>query len=980
MLRIGFIIILVSFISLWSKDLAFKPMKLRSVLDRDVETLKILAIRVEFVKDQLNKTTGDGKFDLDNSVYPDTLTIDAPPHNKEYFLDHLEFQKNYFRSAANGMEIVESYEVLDSVYTVPNKMWFYNLNNPDSSSVERLKMLHRDSWSQVINDESIDFTNYNCFVIFHAGSGQEFSTPADFTPFDIPSVYLNKDDLSDQFKLVTHDGVTIDNSIILPECEWQIYDGNWYMAGLNGAAVLMFFHRLGLPNLYKAENKSLEGEAGKYRSGVGRFDPMDQGSGNFSGLIPARPSAWSRSYLGWNDVENLLESRDSIPIRNDSLIYKIDLNDREYYLIENRLSYTALKDSMWSEREQDSVVYTNGYDRDGREIKFYIDKKGNQKVEVPKDFRVVTSVDNYDFAIPASGLFVWHIDKEKTTEEHISNNSINSDFKNKGVYLEEADGSFNIGEEFSLFQFGHGKEIGWLYDAYFDSNYVWKHYANKELYKDVLRVELSDKSYPPSDTNDGVKTGIRLYDFSNPGSKMYFSYTIDNLIEGFPLNTEFENYFSTIYQEKFVMVSENMVRIYYSVDDYEEIPIPAVSGEVKGAILENILLLPSMDRDQLILFDLNTKEFSTSNAIFSNIRYINEKLLIDQEKIFILDDNGLISSEIIYDSEDEVLSAINNENFVFILTKNGVNRFNSNGEKTGIEISNFKNMVMIFNPSSLNYYLTLYDEHRVYCLDYNLEEIYPLLSTESKIVAIDDLTENGKPNIISERDNSLEVTNMYGTLENNFPIKFRENINFDSYFSFLSKGKKVVALLDKFGNFKFITLSGEHLRAYSFNSGKRLDRNYQLMEKDGEVVLYTIGENGLVRAYSLMEGELIEPCYSGDKFGMSNNPFIICNGDENNNPDKGIVSGKKVYNWPNPIREGFTKFRFYLNKAAKVNIDIFDISGDKVDSLSKNYSNYNDYFELKWEPNLASGIYFAKVKFSSNGSSETYTVKVAVIR
>ena len=65
-----------------------------------VETLNVLAIRVEFQKEVPDdpKTTGDGLFDrrtYQEHYAQDGNIIDSPPHYRKYFLTHLRALNNY---------------------------------------------------------------------------------------------------------------------------------------------------------------------------------------------------------------------------------------------------------------------------------------------------------------------------------------------------------------------------------------------------------------------------------------------------------------------------------------------------------------------------------------------------------------------------------------------------------------------------------------------------------------------------------------------------------------------------------------------------------------------------------------------------------------------------------------------------------------------------------------------------------------------
>src|SRR3989339_1527783 len=86
-----------------------------------VDTVKILAVMVEFQKDTDNNTAGDGTF---NSIYEKSYgdkIIDPLPHDAQYFSNHLEFAKNYFSKVSNGKANVV-YQILPQVITVSKTM------------------------------------------------------------------------------------------------------------------------------------------------------------------------------------------------------------------------------------------------------------------------------------------------------------------------------------------------------------------------------------------------------------------------------------------------------------------------------------------------------------------------------------------------------------------------------------------------------------------------------------------------------------------------------------------------------------------------------------------------------------------------------------------------------------------------------------------------------------------------------------------
>src|SRR6185503_18060253 len=79
------------------------------------ETLRVLGLRVDFATDSLGPltTTTDGKFDLrDGSALG--IVIDPPPHNRSYFLSHLEALRRYWNFTSYGHLVIE-YDVYPKV-------------------------------------------------------------------------------------------------------------------------------------------------------------------------------------------------------------------------------------------------------------------------------------------------------------------------------------------------------------------------------------------------------------------------------------------------------------------------------------------------------------------------------------------------------------------------------------------------------------------------------------------------------------------------------------------------------------------------------------------------------------------------------------------------------------------------------------------------------------------------------------------------
>ena len=68
------------------------------------DTVKILAVMVDFQEDNDAATFGNGKFGTIYSKDYGTKILDPLPHNKEYFESHLLFVKNYFDKIVSNQD------------------------------------------------------------------------------------------------------------------------------------------------------------------------------------------------------------------------------------------------------------------------------------------------------------------------------------------------------------------------------------------------------------------------------------------------------------------------------------------------------------------------------------------------------------------------------------------------------------------------------------------------------------------------------------------------------------------------------------------------------------------------------------------------------------------------------------------------------------------------------------------------------------
>ena len=98
-------------------------------------------------------------------------------------------------------------------------------------------------------------------------------------------------------------------------------------------------------------------------------------------------------------------------------------------------------------------------------------------------------------------------------------------------------------------------------------------------------------------------------------------------------------------------------------------------------------------------------------------------------------------------------------------------------------------------------------------------------------------------------------------------------------------------------------------------------------------------------------------------------------------PEEKGTSGRSAYNYPNPITEGKTTFRFFIGspETNKVQIKIYDAAGYLVvDDLATSDLTSYEFNEIPWNNiQVEAGLYLAEIK-PDVGSSEL--VRLVVIK
>ncbi|MFH2026556.1 MAG: T9SS type A sorting domain-containing protein [bacterium] len=1009
-------------------------------------TISICALRVAFQQDENEATTGNGRF-LTQAELPckdeNFPPVDPAPHNNAYFKDHIRAVSNYYNRASSGQLIIDTTNSAvfprtdDQVYTLSRKMEYYHPFLKVDSIDVRLTELLVEAIQIADEDADIDFSQYNVVVVFHAGVGQDFAIDLDPTPYDIPSAYLNSDDIADYFSsinqlatsIVVDSGTEITQGIILPESQNHLLYENWadifggattpcdYQIGLNGTFAFMMGFYLGLPGLYNTET----GE-----TGVGKFGLMDQGSANLNGLVPSFPSAWERYHMGW--VEPVLaDGFEDVKLHHaesgsDTTLWLIPINDDEYFLVENRYSHVHPGITL------DSIQYKQYLDGGEKDwpptIPLIVDEIS---AEISPETGVLLSVPRYDVGLPGSGLLIWHID-ESVIEANLATNSVNNNREHRGVDLEEGDGAQDLGYESQII--GANVDVGWYFDPWFAGNEGFWDLNPEYPEDDEKRVGFTNSTNPSSRSYNWAYTGIVVDCIGPSEAVMSFRIKSDFQIEGFdidwhsrpgsvtPYLTLLPVNFDTSDPTNELIASWNWKpSYYYSFDEsgtemyYDYVPFAEYPAEIN---VSNVNYLIGFQRntpsDTLDIWEykiLETGEITLTyhkqilgNQVVSNRLSYNDRLLFctvdDQTDDYYLiayypEDNYTVIEQIDF----PVYRIVNNNNSIYTDSPDGV--IMSIDPETlapdplitnlslGIQTLGLANInenqipdLIVVHSDQISLVLDIQDE---------TQDILTFSGEFDSTLAFSDIDGDGKVEIIVKNETGIYALNENLTLENNFPISVPNIYTGKSFLpNILTTDVDGDQILDI-----IVTLEDVGILAYNFH-GDLIDGFPRALPNSvTEQSVLMENENGTFIVSSNISGTKIVGLYLSDG-PLSENAWYCFGGDVGHSfyypviPQSsavisdGLLNKTKTFNWPNPAKNNRTAIRYYPLADCDIDITIYDLAGNFIKSFTESTPLVNDVNEIEWDvSNIANGVYFAVVKASSGSKSESKIVKIMVI-
>jgi M6 family metalloprotease-like protein len=963
------------------------------------QDINVLVLKVEFVEDDETCTTGDGKMDLTGFGTPEDGLFYDPPHSGVYFERQMQFLKNYYKSNSFGNCIVTYTMKPDHnlvSYQLPHKMRYYSgfveydaengfvYYNTYAMEMGLVRIL-ADAVAAADQDPTIDFSDYDAIVIFHAGT--QWQTSINFLRFcDIPSATIPPGAL--EFYLgvpyiLANGGTDTLNFPVSVNSEMARVDE--YMVGAVGTVVHEFGHILDLPDLYDITGWS---------NGVGAFDLMCTGgwvgspaAGAPEGTIPANLGAWTRYYMGWVTPTIITDPESLVTIRASSIdttqygvvdqtLVKVPISATEFFLIENRQQDILHPDTIIIDAEDGVPIYVDA--------------------------------GEYDFFLPASGIAIWHIDDDVVYSEYPTN-TLQINPEHKGVDLEEADGI----QHFDAYYYGDSIEYyGSRYDLFFidDSNKANHHFGpfanpNSDTYYGKSLIDIDVLS--PLDTLMNVSVGFDVYQPGFPITVQSGTGIKDVSYGDLDGNGDLEvvaatengfvyayNHDGSLYASRFVASTITTLLGIGDLngDDAEDITLGSRFNMIclDGQTLNTLPNFPFATGDAItgapLMFDVDGD--GSLEVIFgSKDRYIycldSTGQNIDNYPIYL--NTELLSTPCVFDEVERHVGVLGSDGRFWILDQEGIVRefteashnmltyaspvvgdIDRDGENEAVVINGY-GTIYIFNADTLE------------------EKFDILIDTVFYYTpALADIDQDGFLEIIMPNSSkTLYVANRNGTSVNNFPVYYDEYILYPLVVADLnndgiveiafgldtsdSLGTGYLKIInDRKNEFNLSPLFGEG----GFSSpGAIVD-----LDADGDLEVVCGSGNGKLYAWDFSGTDAAWSGYMNTPNNWGNYQGSLAQ------PQVASTLLGNYYMYPSPV-QNLGRARFFLNQTAEITVEILDITGRRIGEARMSNATQNEYNEVEFDfTRQSNGLYILRIKADNGSRKEVKFKKFAVLK
>ncbi len=742
-------------------------------------------------------------------------------------------------------------------------------------------------------------------------------------------------------------------------------------------------------------------------SAIGRFGLMDgQSIFAYNGTYPPEPSAWEKIYLGWAEPVSIAPGDYDISLvtklaasLSDTVILKVPLNSSEYYLIENR-NRDANKDGSTVHYKIGDVVSTKT---------FFSDTTGYRSFDTDELAGVIVDVDEFDWAIPGSGILIWHID-ENVINEKLASNTINNDKSRRGVNLKEADGIPDIGETFyTVF----GEEVigeGTQEDMWYFSNPA-------VLYEN----RFAKDTRPNTLTNTGANSLITISEFSEIDNRMSFKITYGDSIIKPLFTTTLEtnsriidlNYLgnglsSLVIYSQFVLrtdsslivfdVDGNLKNVYNLITDHK--PAMALINNVDYLIQPADSLLYVIMQNGTSTNLIEAGEIITTSPVIIQKNDGTNLIIVGtlNGKVLTYSPGSPIEQPVLLEtfSADPVLPvkkiAGDDWFFSFISDQPEVSIFPSpiaavfdNAGNSYSFVEEIPIDLAVTKDKNGNYIsIVLTNQNKFYIISASelLSSFIVETSYQINSFSLTDLRKDGNIYIVFNNGNKLEARNFEGALADNYPVMDPEGNNFvmtPLAMDFEGDDRSELITFTEDGRiFAFDGPKGRLVDGFPISSGANPTAVPVLFSDNGQPSLAVIDENNLFSAWNI--GSVDGEYYWSEKNGNNLNSAFI-DGAESVSAITEFFPKNRAYNYPNPVYDGQTFIRYFVSEESKINIKIFDLAGGFVAELNDFASGGMDS-ETVWNVgNIQSGVYLARIEAVSNsGKSESQVIKIAIVK
>ncbi len=1011
-----------------------------SKLALQTKTLKILAIMVEFQEEIPDdpRTTGNGLFDRrsqEEFFQQEGHLIDPSPHDTLYFKKHLLALHNYWFTVSEGKLALEG-EVFPKseslAYRLPYPMAHYGA--PDSSlsgKVEMLRQFFHDSFEladslSLYGDWQtyrIDFSNYDCFVIFHAGSDlqSDLGELVDPTPGDLFSGFIVLGDT------VWVNGGTfpITEGLFIPETRSQ--DNR--VTALNAVFAHEFGHQLGLVDLYNSQN---------FMTQVGDFALMDNNAQNVgvdvgygvyvSGVLPVYPCAWSKAYLGFVDPIEITDQPDvglfAAEMLTDQLqLIKIPISPQEYFLLENR--QVDLDGDHFSALRADSLTNV---------ILGPVDQERNYNRE-------------YDWLLPGSGILILHVDEgvayldyDNDGLNNFWDNQMQCDRDRRFLTLVEADGIIDFGGNYYT---GFGRKEDLFYQGnntaltpYTFPSSRSRNKSNTHIW--ITGISLSDTLMRLNISKDWAQTGFpqKFIPETDASSLVYADVNDDGNEEIFLSSDRFIHAWGPG-GESVILSSSDSVEVMLFDSTLVSLPLaifasddsaffgPPSLGDLNGDDTLEVVAATVDGRvfawhpydlnldgkaDVLDGFPVQLGERISMSPVIANFDTNESDLEIlaggENGSVKVFDQKGVVRFEKTYSEKVIGLAMGDTLGSFCILTEDEVNGYIRKESFTnppmppisvGI-IPTINNSLPVsgdLNRDGKLDVVVVGGDGKIYVLyDFFNHQPGNLAETNMKMIranpVLGDLDKDGYLEVVVAYQDKIFAYNFNGTPVSNFPV----TISHSDESSDLVNFSPILGDVDKDG-YPDIVVGTKNHQVLAYNKDGKMVDGFPLpiggpvtscpilinLDKDINSELFVASDDGFIYAWDL-PGEYKEENFPWVMFGYDaghTNHFS----EESQPPLPPVVGdllpANSAFNYPNPAKNQ-TKIRYYLKEDAEVRIKVYDLSGMLVDEFSGPGEGRTNN-ELVWDcSKFASGVYLCRVEAKSVDQNQVVFFKMAIVK